>query len=48
MKKRKKIRRKVVCVYGKFDKESDFVLEPYIDGCPCDDCDKAFYIEAYI
>lgn len=29
MKKNKKmIKRKVVCVYGRYDEESDFVLEP--------------------
>lgn len=27
---KKKIRRKVVCVFGKFDDKSDFVLEPAI------------------
>ena len=26
-----KIKRKVVCVFGKFDEESDFVLEPVIE-----------------
>lgn len=26
--KMKKIKRKVVCVYGKYDHKSDFVLEP--------------------
>jgi len=28
----KDIRRKVICVYGKFDNESDFVLEPATEG----------------
>jgi hypothetical protein len=41
-----KIRRKVVCVYGVFDNKSDFVLEPVIESCDCDECKKnAFWIE---
>ena len=36
---------KVVCVYGKFEKGSDFVLEP-VDDCECDICkDKSFWIQ---
>lgn len=32
-----KIKRKVVCVFGKFDKTSDFVLEP------ADDRDEEYF-----
>jgi len=40
------VKRKVVCVFGKFDDESDFVLEPVCsDSSNCDICKKAFYIE---
>ncbi len=41
---KKKIRRKVVCVYGKFDETSDFVIEPDFSGKDKD----AFYIEGEI
>ena len=41
--KMKLVRRKVVCVYGKFDNKSDFVLEPaYSDG---EDVGEVFWIE---
>jgi len=35
-----KIKRKVVCVFGKFDDKSDFVLEPATDKD-----EDAFWIE---
>jgi hypothetical protein len=45
-KPKKIIRRKVTCVFGKFDEKSDFVLEP---SCPdinkCEECENAFWIE---
>ena len=38
-------KRKVVCVYGKFDNESDFVIEPVCsDDCQCEICKDAFWI----
>ena len=39
-------KRKVVCVWGKFDGKSDFVLEPTCD-CKnkCELCKDAFWIE---
>lgn len=37
-----KIRRKVVCVFGKFDDKSDFVIEPLLEG---EDDEDAFWIE---
>jgi hypothetical protein len=42
-----KIRRRVVCVFGGFDEDSeDFVLEPACsDTCKCQQCRKAFWIE---
>lgn len=41
-----KIKRKVVCVFGKFDEKSDFVLEPPCsDGDKCEVCGKTFWIE---
>jgi len=40
-----KIRRKVVCAYGKFDNKSDFVLEPACEKDDCDNCKDAFWIE---
>jgi hypothetical protein len=40
MKNKDIIRRKVVCVFGKFDNKSDFVLEPV-----CKECEEAFWIE---
>jgi hypothetical protein len=39
-----KIKRKVVCVFGKFDKDSDFVLEPACKD-ECKLCKNAFWIE---
>jgi len=42
----KKIRRKVVCVFGKFDEKSDFVLEPVCSNeCKCEECINAFWIK---
>lgn len=44
-------RRKVVCVFGKFDDKSDFVLEPvctpteHSEDTTCEICKDAFYIE---
>ena len=41
-----KIKRKVVCVFGKFDDKSDFVIEPVCsDDCNCESCKDAFLIE---
>ena len=47
MKKNKKIvKRKVICVWGKFDNKSDFVLEPVCsEECDCEVCKDAFWIE---
>lgn len=48
IKKGKKIiRRKVVCVWGEFTKDSkDFVLEPPCsDDCKCEVCIDSFFIE---
>ena len=46
---KKIIRRKVVCVYGKFGEKSDFVIEPVcFDGCKCDGCKNSFYIEGEV
>lgn len=40
------IKRKVVCVFGKFDNESDFVLEPpCTEDCDCEICKDPFWIE---
>ncbi len=39
------IKRKVVCVYGKFDDESDFVLEPICNNPSCSCCKDAYWIE---
>ena len=45
------IKRKVVCVFGKFGKETDFVLEPACpkdslgNECKCELCEEAFWIE---
>jgi hypothetical protein len=37
--------RKVVCIFGKFNNKSDFVLEPVCnDDCKCEECKDAFYI----
>lgn len=42
-------KRKVVCISGKFDDKSDFVLEPvYPDSCDCEFCKDAFWIEDVI
>ena len=39
-------KRKVVCVWGKFDDKSDFVLEPACCDCSkCEICKNAFWIE---
>lgn len=39
-------RRKVAIVWGKFDKESDFVLEPACyDYCECEMCKNSIWIE---
>jgi len=49
-----KIKRKVVCVYGKFDDKSDFVLEPlcksnvHSEEETCEICKDAFWIEGEI
>lgn len=41
-----KIRRKVVCVFGKFDETSDFVVEPACSiKCKCEVCKDSFWIE---
>jgi len=45
-----KIRRKVVIVFGKWGKKTDFVLEPVCkdcekDGNECDVCKNYVYIE---
>ena len=36
---------KVVCVYGKFGENSDFVLEPICGDKNCECCKDAFWIE---
>ncbi len=38
-------RRKVVCIYGKFDDESDFVLEPADEDIDYTKVGKVFWIE---
>lgn len=38
------ITRKVVCVFGKFDNKSDFVLEPACNSKTCECCKDSFYI----
>jgi len=44
-----KIRRKVVCVWGKFEEFGDFVIEPVCSPtCKCDSCKDAFWIEGDI
>jgi hypothetical protein len=44
-----KIRRKVTCVFGKFDNKSDFVLEPVCKNeCNCEVCKDSFWIEGEI
>lgn len=46
---RLKIRRKVVCVFGKFDGSKDFILKPVCeDGCDCDICKEGFWIERWV
>jgi transposase-like protein len=40
-----KIKRKVVCVYGRFDNTSDFILEP---ACCEEDEHIAFWIEGEV
>lgn len=40
------IKRKVVCIFGKFDNKSDFVLEPPCsEECKCEICKDSFEIE---
>ena len=40
------MKRKVICIWGKFDNKSDFVLEPACkDECNCGECEDAFWIE---
>lgn len=43
------IRRKVICVFGKFDGKSDFILEPVCcldeDKCECEYCKDSFWID---
>ena len=42
---KKPIVRKVVVVFGKWGKNTDFVLEPVCSGeCNCDICKDAIYI----
>jgi len=43
--KTKPIRRRVVCVYGKWGKKTDFVIEPAIEGDGSEDVGKVFWIE---
>ena len=44
-----KIKRKVVCVFGEFGKDTDFVIEPACDDkCKCEICKDAFYIEGEV
>ncbi len=38
-------KRKVVCVFGKFDDKSDFVLEPVCESDDCNECKESFWIE---
>ena len=41
-----KIKRRVVCVFGKFGKDTDFVLEPVCsEDCNCELCKNSFEIE---
>lgn len=39
------MKRKVTCVYGKWGKETDFVLEPVCNGEDCECCKDGFWIE---
>ena len=42
----KTIKRKVVCVFGKWGKKTDFVIEPVCsEDCNCEICKNAFWIE---
>jgi len=42
------VKRKVVCVFGKFDDESDFVLEPVCsDSSNCKICKKHFGLKRW-
>lgn len=43
-----KIKRMVVCVYGKFGKDTDFILEPVCNDPECDCCNDGFWIEAEV
>jgi hypothetical protein len=37
---------KVVCIFGEFQQDKDFVLEPVCsDSCRCDICKDSFWIE---
>ena len=41
-----KIKRRVICVFGEWGKDTDFVLEPTCsDTCNCEECKKAFWVE---
>lgn len=38
--------RRVVCVFGKFGNDTDFVIEPACsDTCKCEICKDAFWIK---
>jgi len=40
------MKRKVVCVFGEWGEETDFVLEPVCSNdCDCEVCKDAFWIE---
>jgi hypothetical protein len=47
--KKKKIKVEVVCVFGKFGKNEDFVLEPTCyEGCKCEVCKDSFWVEGEV
>ena len=44
--KKCKMKRKVVCVWGEWGEDTDFVIEPVCNlECVCEVCKDAFYIE---
>lgn len=43
---KEQIIRRVVCIFGKFGNDTDFVIEPACsDTCKCEICKDAFWIE---
>ncbi len=46
---KEQVKRRVVCVFGIFGKDTDFVLEPACsDECKCEECKNAFWIEGKV